>query len=187
MSMGILLDTILDWLPTQDMEFRRGINYGVEFRGSPPPTAKDWYIAFDDGGVVQRGRPEDHWINEEYSMIVGLWRRQSEVPMDRVGNMYLESDQYRPQAKSLDQMERQMLRIFHQNWDFLNALNAKLEPRDDAVRGDDFNRVFIYRGRSANETLTLPGEHANRSQDTFIGRRLRFSGIERTQYITNMR
>lgn len=187
MSMGLLLQTIIDWLPTQDNEFREKINFGVEFRGNPPPTAGAWYIAFDDGGVVQRGRPEDHWINEEYSIIVGLWRRQSEIPLDKLGNAYLESDQYRPQVKTLDAMERQTIGLFHQNWEFLEALNAELATRAAAVRGDNFNRVFIYQGRTGNDTVTLPGEHANRSQDTFIGRRLRFKGIERCQYITNLR
>lgn len=185
MSMGLVLETMLTWFPTQWPELREKINFGVEDEGMPPPTAGNWYITLDDGGVTQKARPEDYYIHEELTITVAIWRRQSHIPQDKLGNQFLATDKYQPQIKTLDKLEREVVTRLHQNYGLHVAINEAIENGANDI-GDKYANVFIYRGRSRNEKLTLPTEIANKSTHSFIGRRLRFSGLERFQPIPTM-
>lgn len=181
--MGLVLDAMLEWMPTQWRELSEGRNFGVEWEALPPATAGDWYVAIDDGGVSGQGQPQDYYLHEQAQVIIGVWRRQTETPRDRIGRLMLRTDKYRPQAQSLEMIERQIVTMLHFGYGLMSKMNTTIQATTGL--GDCVTMPLIYRGRSRNEAVDLPGFKSQEYQ-TFIGRRLKFSGLDRTQGVEVM-
>lgn len=180
-----VFETLLEQIPVRlsDFGLRESINFGVEFGAYPPPTASDWYIAIDFGGESQTAGPQQYFLREEYSLLIGIWRRQTEVPRDRLGRMNLRSDLYRPQATTIQAMSRSLIKNLHQQFWLPTEINLKLAT--DESYGNKVQSPLIYLGSGANEPYTVDSLRTN-DVETFIGRRMKFRGLMRSQKIEEM-
>lgn len=180
-----IFETLLEQLPARlsDFGLRESINYGVEFQAYPPPTAGDWYIAMDFAGESQTAGPQQYFLREEYSFLFGIWRRQTEVPRDRLGRMNLRSDLYRPQATTIQAMSRALIKNLHQQFWLTTEVSLKIQNND--INGNVPESPLIYLGSNANEQYTVDSMRTG-DVETFIGRRLKFRGLLRIQTTTEM-
>lgn len=178
-------ETLLEQLPVRlsDFGLRESINFGVEFGAHPPPTASDWYIAMDFGGESQTAGPQQHFLREEYSLIFGIWRRQTEIPRDRLGRLNLRTDLYRPQATTIQAMSRALIKNLHQQFWLVTEINLKLAANE--VYGNKVLSPLVYLGSGANEEYTVDSMRTN-DVETMIGRRMKFRGLRRIQTIEEM-
>ncbi len=182
---GFILDALIEKLPIyfDGWNLRESINYGLEFGALPPPTASDWYLAFDFAGESQTARPEDYFLREEYSITFGIWKRQTEIPRDRLGRLSLTQDLYRPQALTLHATNRKLVTTFHQKFWLPNYISEKINASES--NGNVAISPLIYLGCGANEQYTVDSMRSN-DVETFIGRRCKFKGLMRIQKIEEM-
>lgn len=178
-------ETLLEQLPVRlsDFGLRESINFGVEFGAYPPPVASDWYIAMDFAGESQTAGMQQFFIREEYSLLFGIWRRQTEIPRDRLGRMNLRSDLYRPQATTIQAMSRALIKNLHQKFWLTTEINLKIAAND--AYGNKVLSPLIYLGSGANEEYTVDSMRSN-DVETFIGRRMKFRGLMRQQSVEEM-
>lgn len=186
MSMGMGLHGIQDWL-RQEYGWKAN-QCGVQYRCLPPATAGDYYVAIDDAGV-ETGPEETDALTEILSPEIGIWRRPSGKPADRLGLLKLPEDIYLNSIYSNTNLERMVICPtredtskggLHMNWGFVTFLNSKFElPSADLGAG--FLSPLIFRGFSRFETVGIPGK--SNDPDVFYGRRLRFRGLKRIQKV----
>lgn len=154
---------------------------GVHMQAHPPATCGQWFIALDDGGIQQVASEKEAWMKERAMFVVAVWRRCGEIPTDKSGDMLLWHPIYRDFGNSLEQLERQVLQgIAGDRYVLLSEIRT-LTQCDPGKYGDCPSMPPRYLGRGPTEFLTLPDQQANREQNAFVGRRLRFSGFDRTQ------
>ncbi len=180
-----VFETLLEQLPGRLSEFglRESVNFGVEFGAYPPPVASDWYIAMDYAGESQTAGMQQYFIREEYSFLFGIWRRQTEVPRDRLGRMNLRTDLYRPQATTIQAMSRALIKTIHQKFWLTTEVGLKIDAHESY--GNKPIAPLIYLGSGANEEYTVDSMRTG-DVETFIGRRLKFRGLTRQQTVEEM-
>ena len=179
MSMGLALEGARDFL-RQETGWSAN-QCGIQHQGIPPATAGDFYVAVDDNGV-ETGREVNNELREIVGLEISIWRRERDMPQDMSGLSFLDQHRYKVAATTLENMERLVIKTLHHNWSFRVFINDRFALPSDAV-GDVFLGSLTYRGRGRNETVGLPESN---DATMFIGRRLRFRGLHRTQKIGSM-
>lgn len=173
MSMAAVLATVRDRLRT---EIPLAVEQcGIQPGGTPPSTAGEMYVAVDELGVVSDGKCV---LRETYSVEVCLWRRIGQFPGDRLGDVHLKEDPYVATARTLDVVERDVLRLIHANYLHIVAAANEAAAAGTPAGGDVFQLALYYEGRSRTESFR-PAKGAWR--DAWLGRRLKFSGLTRVQ------
>lgn len=178
MSMGMALEGVRDWL--RDKNGWTNQECGVMFRCVPPNRAGQKFIAIDDGGV-ETGPANTYGLTEIYNIEIGIWRRPGHLPKDMLGQAMLPEDLYLPEISTLNDLERRVIFWLHFKKELPPYLNAKYGLPDEG-RGDIFQEMLTYRGRTKVETAQ-PDE--GQPGLVFIGRKLRFRGLKRIQKITD--
>lgn len=154
---------------------------GIQHQAIPPAIAPEFYIAVDEDGVNAQ-RENQYYLRETFAVTVGIWRRLGATPKDYSGQLLIPDNVYRSGLDTLDDLERKVIKSLNG----VQAIRATINTQfglPSAGAGETFNQgVFSYMGRPKSETLVLPegGDGA-----VFMGRRLRFRGLQRTQSITN--
>lgn len=161
---------------------------GVQRDAIPPGTAGNYYIAIDDTGVDGTAADNDH-LRESFNLEIGVWRRSGGKPDDRLGHLKLPDDIYLANVLSLTDLERRVLVSknntggLHQNWSLWTYINSLFGLPSD-TDGPGFTGALSFRGFSRLEGVALAD---TAGVPAFYGRRLRFSGLERTQIIRGSR
>lgn len=175
MSMALVLEGAKDFLRG---EYGWEINrVTIEFESRPAPTAQQWHVALDDGGV-SAGDGRTYMLQEEVSIVVGVWRQFGATPNDRLGNLVKRTNPYLAQMPSVDKLERQVIAAYHGSFDLVGDLNTRWSLPDDEL-GSAFESTLVYDGRGGLEKFS----HGEVSDLTWLGRRLRFRGLRRQQNI----
>lgn len=185
MSTGMALEFTRDWL--RDKYGWNYTNCGVHFDAVPPlECASPFYISIDDGGVESDDSDTDS-LKEIVSIRVGIWRKPEHLHQDLRGMMKLPNDLYVFGTKTLEMIERQIVvhksatayekHGLHRNYQFVNALNTRYNLPEELL-GDKFKHPFRYRGKGQMEELGMVGKTG---VQTWLGWRLRFRGLSRTQ------
>lgn len=174
MSMAAVLDEVCDHLRSAlslsaaECDIRPG--------GWPPRAAGEFYVAIDDLGVASAAR--EH-LEEEYRIEVAIWRRAGQVPDDRLGDLARRGDPYVAALRTLDVLERAVLRALHANYaQIMAGANAALGAGETGG-GDVFQLALYYTGRSRPETH--PSRPSGERPLEWITRRLEFAGMNRVQ------
>ncbi len=178
MSTAMVLEGTRDYLQTQLTWTSKDIDVFPE--PIPPPKVKQWYVTISDGGVVP-GPDNSDYLQEKFSIIVGVWRRIRERPLDYLRNMLFLNDKYQPGIKTITDLERLMLQQLHHSHGLRNAINTQFALPNDTL-GDIFVGPLMYQGRPPVTKEATP-EAPN---TPFIGHLLRFTGLLRTQRLSNM-
>ncbi len=185
MSMGPALEGTRDYLREHaNIRNKPGAEnkrVTIEFNLFPPPMASNWHIALDDGGI-ETGNQVNNELVEVLTLMVGIWKRPGGVAPDRQGNLMLETDLYQRQVSTIEQLERAIIKTLHEN----HAVDAYINTKFGlpvAGLGDAFGGRWVYRGRQKMESVALPDYQGS---PVWIGRRLRFTGLKRTQRVSNM-
>lgn len=179
MSMSAILTATELWLRQEnDWEINQ---CGIQPNSEPPPSAGQWYVSIDDGGIDQTARPEDHYLRELFRVEVGVWRRPDQLPKDRKRDLLKTTSIYAAEAQTLESLERAVIRKLHksQGWRQLCNTNAGFPS---AANGDQVIMPLVYLGRSKCETISF----GSQNEHVFFGRRLRFRGADRTQSLECM-
>lgn len=179
--MGLALEAVRDWLITTYTHFDRR-HCGVQFRCYPPLVTPTWYVAVDDAGVSAVSKDNQYMLGESLNMEVGIWRRQESVPAEKSDEFLLNAGVYRPAAQSLDKLEREVLKL-HMNFELLLGINAIIAAAP-ATYGECVSTPLVFKGRGPNELLSLPWDGQSPDVGTYIGRRLKFTGLFRWGKIT---
>ena len=140
-------------------------------------------MSIDDDGVTQLAGDSDSYLKERFKLVVGIWRRISETPVDLRGKEMLRDNPYQANATTLSDLERYVIRSLHKSRFVNQRINDEIGQDTEQFGEAHFILPLNYRGRSTNEYFTPPGMDAK--QGTWMGRRLRFSGLDRTQSIKN--
>lgn len=186
MSMGMALLGTRDYLRTSLTWTLKDI--GIQYNNFPPNAAKNWYVAIDDGGV--EGTPaKQYYLKEIYTITVGVWRRPGRVPQDVSGNLMIPDDIYISGIETVNDLERKVIKWLHNNYLLMASINTQFSlptatGAGAGAGGDVFGQEpLIYRGRTKNEFITIPGTN---DAQVWFGRRLQFRGLTRTQYVNAM-
>jgi len=173
MSMGVILKIVRDSLQTALSLDKDAC--GVQSGGRPPNSAGELYLAVDELGVQSTARAH---LREVYELEIALWRRGGQYADDRHGDVLLADDPYLAGVRTLDALERDVIRHVHGNYsDITAAANAEIGAGGGEA-GDIFQLALYYVGRGRTETIPRPA--ADRTID-WIGRRLKFLGMTRVQ------
>lgn len=177
MSMAWALEGVGLWLCDQAEWPKKQV--AVQFQAMPPAISVDWHISIDDGGVTTA--PEgNYYLTETYEIVLGIWKRVTgQFHSDLSGNILLSSDIYRPNAVMLDELERKCIKHLHQNWTMIGELNARYGLPVEG-KGDSFRGTLAYQGRTPNQPI---GTAVGGDAIAWIGRKLKFRGLMRTQAI----
>ncbi len=146
----------------------------IRCEGNPTSVAGQFFIGVREMGVQGEGKS---FLRELSRIEVAVWRRASDVPHDRSGDLHLSSDPWLSAVFALDEMERQVIRAIHGNHaDLPKWLNNSLSL-GEAPQGDRFLLPLFYEGRSGTEALSNKKERPA----AWYGRRLQFAGMTRVQ------
>jgi len=184
--MSVVLEVMRDYLRFRyaaDGWDRRTV--GIQFEGLPPPTASQFYVSIDDGGVEQTAQPNQAWLRERYTVVVGVWRQQTATAGDHRGEMGLFDDRYRSTVQTIEQLERKVMTAIHLN----NTLRSTCDDfvaADTAKYGETgYNQPLTYQGRTPNEVVSPPALTQGEPR-AYLGRRLTFRGCDRIQHRSQM-
>jgi hypothetical protein len=150
----------------------------IQPSGSPPEAAGEWYLAIDELGVASHSR--DH-LAEEFSIEVAIWRRLGQFPADRRGEAMLPESVYLAAMHTLDSLERRVILALHGNFAEVVAGANTEAGAGMSDGGDVYQLALYYQGRDRAETL--PNQRS-RQQPQWIGRRLKFRGMNRVQALS---
>lgn len=175
MSIGMVLEATRDWL--REKNGWSPAQCGVSDEGYPFEKSGQIYIGIDEDGI-SAGPPETYALTETFQIEVAVWRRPGHLPKDMYDQLVVPEDRYLPEVSTLHDLERRVLFWLHHRWPFLTYINAKY-GLPDSGRGDKFTEALTYSGSSRKEVYTV------REGVAYMGRRLRFRGLKRTQKITN--
>lgn len=153
---------------------------GIEYENTPPKTARNFYVSVNESGETETSVEGSAELRERMEIEVAVWRQVSEFPVDRLGEVMMYSNAYRATANPLNTMQRRAIAAIHQQYPVMNDFNSKIE--DLQTGGDLYGLASLplkYRGRSRTENLILP--ESENSAVFWLGRRLMFSGFDRTQ------
>ncbi len=177
-AMSMVLEGTRDYLIDQNSW---NINQcDIQFRGVPPAVAGDFFISLDDGGT--EAPDEISELLKEIQIIeVAVWRRLGGVPRNKQGVLFLNTDLYRATVETLSSLERKVMAKVHGQWALRLAINAQFSL-PDATLGGEFTSRFAFTGRSRPEAVVIP----DAEDDVYLGRRLRFRGMMRRQYVESI-
>lgn len=176
MSMAFALEGIRDFLRKEnDWSVKQCT---IQHTAEPPQLAKGFHIALDDNGVATSTR-ENHYLQEQYAVIVGVWIEAAITPADYAGTLQLAESIYQKGTLTLNDIERLVITQIHQQNEPRNFTNCKFGLPGE--KGDIFLAPMIYDGRGTNETIASNQNNPRSAQ--WLGRRLRFSGFQRNQKI----
>lgn len=181
MSMSLALEFTQEWF--RDKYKWKWNECGVQFQSIPSYSAGAFYVSIDDAGV-ETGREDTESLMETLSLNIGVWRRAEHFMKDQLGQLKLPDDVYLAGAKTLHQLERQVILNnkygLHKNYVFMTALNERYNLPSE-VHGAEFIFPFVYRGRGAMESQVL--DTAKTQDQVWYGYRLRFRGLAREQHL----
>lgn len=152
----------------------------IQLNTEPPPMAGQWFIGIDDAGVDARATGNDAYFYEVYSIEIGIWKRPGQFPKDRREELIKVRNLYVPELETLESLERKVLTVLHKSHNWRRAVNEQFNLPVGGS-GDVFSNPWRYVGRGKNEKLIAETENSN--GDAWIGRRLRFTGADRLQYV----
>ena len=174
MSMAVVLQRVRDHL--RSALALSADQCGVRVGGHPPASSGELYVAVDELGVECTAR--DH-LREVYVVEVALWRRVGQWPDDRAGDALLRDDAYLAGALTLDRLERSVIAALHGNYtDIPAAANAAIGAGSPGG-GDVFQLALYYAGRTRTEAWQ--DRRQSGSPTAWLGRRLKFAGMNRVQ------
>ncbi len=173
MSMGIILQVVRDHLQTE-MSLDAG-ECGIQPGGLPPDGAGELYVAVDELGIRSASRNQLHEI---YEIEVAIWRRSSNYPTDRQGDVVLRDDPQLAGILTLDDLERDVISKLHANHTDIMAVANSAIGAGSPGGGDVFQQPLYFAGRGRSESLRPGG---SKSPVAWIGRRLKFTGMTRVQ------
>lgn len=172
MIVGTILTRVRDHLrgelalPADQIEIR--------IHGHPPASAGPTFIALREQGVKSDGRS---FLREEHHIEITLWRRLTDLPEDAAAVALYGDDPVQPDAATLDELERAIIRAVHGNeLAFVLALNQSLGLSSGGP-GGPFQLPLYYTGRKGTEIVRQSGAPAS----TWAVRRLQFVGLNRVQ------
>lgn len=178
MSRALALQAVRDYLRT-NLSLANA-DCDIEPGGYPPNIAGKLYVAIDEGGTTCSTR-ESLW--EVNSVEVYVCRRPQEHPGDKRGQILKRTDLYLAGMKTLETLERGVIRYLHGVTAVPTAANALiaaiLAAGGDA--GGDFLTPLYYQRGGKMETFDSEGGV------TWIRRQLLFVGMERPQRLTEVR
>jgi len=185
MSMSYALTGTRDWLHDSSAS---GITWGdpaialnkdvcyLAWEARPQRIGGAFAICIDDGGT-DTTNSDNYYVGETYTMLVGIWRRIGKYSIDRLAQqMYIPNDLYATNAKSLEDLERDIVTALHQNYAVRAAVNTAYSLPGSGL-GDKFLSPWCYKGRGEVEALPFDDQNA------YLGRVLRFTGFMRNQAI----
>jgi hypothetical protein len=176
MSMGIILNQVRSHL--REALTLSSDQCDIQPSGIPPEAAGEWYLAIDELGVASEAR--DH-LAEEFAIEVSIWRRLGQFPADRRGEALLPESAYLAAMHTLDGLERRVILSLHGNFgELVSGANAAVGAGQPGG-GDVFQLALYYEGRGRAETLPRT---TGRQQPQWIGRRLKFRGMNRVQSLS---
>lgn len=193
MSMALSLQYGAEWLRAK-YGFKPN-ECGVQEETLPPNDAGMFYIGLDDGGV-EGGPDNTEALTEVLNWTIGIWKKPEHLQLkDKRGDLQLPRDKYLVGAYTLYDLERRVIvdrsvngRFgFHKNWQFMNGLNERFSLPSESD-GDKFYTPMSYRGRGRMEKMGVErGGLPDGGVDVqlWIGYRLRFRGLMRTQATNN--
>lgn len=174
MSMGAILKQVRDHL--RDAMPLAADQCDIRPDGEPPQSAGELFVAVDELGVTSTARS---YIEEQFEVEVAVWRRAGQYPADRIGDAQLSDDPYTAGLFTLDDLEREAIRRLHGNFtDVTAAVNTALGTGSGNA-GDSFRLALYYEGRGRTEVL--PPSRGAQQPAQWLGRRLRFVGMNRIQ------
>ena len=173
MTMAIVLEFTQTWL--RDIYGWNANECSVQYQALPALDAPSFSVTIDDAGI-ETGPDTTDSLKEITILDVGIWKRPEHLSIkDRRGKLKLPKDRYVITATMLNDLERNVIKALHANYDYLVAINQEYELPNSEL-GSDFYRPLFYRGRSRMEVLGLEDETSTQS---WFGYRLRFKGLER--------
>lgn len=179
--MAMLLEGVRDFLRKEN-SWKLG-QCDIQQGANPTNTSRGFYIALDDDGV-QTATPENHFLKERYTIQIAIWTETGSLPADMSGMAQLRSDKYTKGRATLDSLERKILAQLHQRQEPRNETNAQFGLPGEA--GCIFLLPLAYISRPKNEVFgAIQQGAANVAQ--WLGRRLRFTGFDRTQNIGSVK
>jgi hypothetical protein len=174
-SMALVLQGVKDYVRGQYGWTNKQVT--IRYDGQPPATAADFHIAFDDGGSTVEG-PRTYMLQEQLSIVAGVWRRMASTPDDRYAELIKRTNIYTAQVASLDKLVRQVVTAIHHNFTLTSDLNTIWGlPNDE--HGSIFESTLTYDGHNGLEKFS----HIEAADLIWVGRRLRFTGLRRQQKI----
>ncbi len=179
MSMGAILKQVRDFLRSSlpadiaQCDVRPG--------GEPPEVAHEWFISVDELAVRSNAR---NCLDETYEIEISLWRRAGCYPQDRQGDALLQDDPYSSGLPTLDDIERDVIRLLHGNRTGITAAVNLALGTGETGSGDIFQEPLYYAGRRRTE---VRGTGRRDSQTRWFVRRLKFTGMRRVQASDVMR
>ena len=180
MSKAMVYEGVQDYLrDQQDWTINQ---CAVQHGGEPPALARGIYVAVN-GVSVQTRSMEQFFLAEQFTVSINVWWESAITPADFSGLGKIKSNPHQPGATTLEDLERSVIRELHHSQDFRNSLNGKFSlPGSD---GDIFLMPLIYDGSGEDERLNVNSNNQKSAQ--WLGRRLRFTGLDRNQVIGSIR
>lgn len=178
MTMAFVVEGVRDYLRDNApwTKYQCSIQHGA----MPPSVATEIHIAIDAGPITTA--PENsYYLGETSEIIIGVWKRWKDVPRDRTGTMLVETDIYRAAVATLHSEERTAVKLLHKSFAAMGAINTQFSL-PDASKGDAFQSPLHYMGNSGNETMVV----VDAQEAAFLGRKLRFRGLLRIQYVDSI-
>lgn len=138
--------------------------------GVPPAFGQQLYVALDESNVESLS---DEHLHERFSIEVYTMIQTGKFSPDRQGDIYVTN------LRELDRLDRAVIKAFHAYIGGTNDVRTKANAEFNLGKenqGDVFNRALFYRGRGKRDSVTAIG-----SKDTYMRRRLTFTGMDRVQ------
>lgn len=182
MSMGQALVTVRNHLRTNLTLDNAQCGIMIQVGGGldPPTMAGELYVGVGDGGA-QNQAGDNYHILERYFITVSVFRRGGQYPLDQKPQMLQRET---TSIKSLEELERLVIKHIHNNWTLVNTYNTDLGA-PHATLGDKAILPLFFQGRGPTHIYAQENETASIA-NAYLRKDLRFGGFDRKQLIESM-